>query len=136
MRLVSLPSLSPQLVDWVINFAKMYQRTKNFNLDAVSRIEDLNSRVISGQDKIIHLQEDLITSKDEQLSCFRSTVKEEMASVQSAVQTEIRSTWSQVAARGESGGHAITTAAKLKEAVKSAVAEEDKAKNFMIFGKM
>jgi hypothetical protein len=125
----------PQLIDWVFNFAKIYQRTKNFNLDAVSKIEDLNSRVVKGHEKIIHLQEDLLTSKDQQLACFRSTVKEEMASVQSAVQHEIRSTWSQVAAGGESGGQTITTAAKLKEAVKSAVAEEDKAKNFMIFGK-
>ena len=64
---------------------------------------------------------------------MRSTVKEEIASVQSAVQTEIRSSWSEVVAK--SSGQAITTETKLKEAVKSAVAEEDKSKNVMIFGK-
>ena len=64
-----------------------------------------------------------------------TAVKEEISSVQSVVQKEIRSSWSNVVAKGESQSITATSAAKLKEAVKSAVAEEDKSRNFMIFGK-
>ena len=55
------------------------------------------------------------------------------ASVQSAVQSGLQSSWSEVGAKSSS--QAISTETKLKEAVKSAVTEEDNAKNVMIFGK-
>ena len=120
-----------RLSDWVFHFAEMYRKYKI--LSTASKIEDLTSQVQKGQEKIIELQGELIRSKDQQLACVRATVKEELASVQSAVQTEIRSSWSEVVAK--SSGQGITSAAKIKEAVKSAVAEDDKSKNFMIFSK-
>ena len=54
-----------------------------------------------------------------------------MASVQTAVKTEI-SSWSKIVKQNSSQP---ITPAKLKEAVKSAVIEEDSSRNFMIFGK-
>jgi hypothetical protein len=73
-----------------------------------------------------------LAAKDDQLAHVRTAVKEEIASVQSVVQTEIRSSWSDAVAKGSGS---VTTEAKLKRAVKSAVAEDDRSKNFMIYGK-
>ena len=58
-------------------------------------------------------------------------MKREIASVQSAVKTEI-SSWSNIFQQKSSQPF---TPAKLKEAVKSAVVEEDRSRNIMIFGK-
>ena len=55
-----------------------------------------------------------------------------MASVQSAVKTEIRS-WSEIA--GQKTAQQPISTARIKEAVKSAVIEEDKSRNLLIFGK-
>lgn len=120
------------LSEWVLDFATLYHKMKCVTAGAANKIEDLNSHAVKGQEKIIILQDELIRSKDEQLACVRNTVRDEMASVHSAVKTEIRSSWSEVV--GQYAGQSIS-AAKLKEAVKSAVVEEDKSKNFMIFGK-
>jgi len=101
----------------------------------------LKSEVVGSQQKVIDLQDKLLDSKTEQLAAVTSSVESTMkagfgsysASVQSTVQKELRSTWSAVAANGNVD--AITTETKLREAVKSAVAEEDKSKNVIIFGK-
>ena len=94
-------------------------------------MEELNSAVIKGQEKVIALQEDLLKSKDEQLVAVQSAVKSEIAGVQSTVKTEI-SSWSKIVQQKSSQPF---TPAKLKEAVKSAVVEEDRSRNIMIFGK-
>jgi hypothetical protein len=117
---------------WFEKFAEMFERTRTFTAAAASKIEELNSQVIKGQAKVITLQEELLKNKDDQLASVRTTVRDEVATVNSAVITEIRSSWSKVVAQGRS--QPITTAS-LKEAVKSAVSEEDKSRNFVIFGK-
>jgi hypothetical protein len=113
--------------------------------DLIKKLRDdagtLKTELIASQQKVIGLQEDLLDSKTAQLSVLQSTVKDTMkaelsshsSSVQQAVQSQIRSSWSEIAAKGDSQN--ITSEAKLKEVVKSAVAEEDKSKNIMIFGK-
>ena len=117
--------------------------------DLIKKLSDgtgvLKTELIGSQQKVIDLQGELLGSKTEQLTALQTAVKSSVedtmkaglcsysASVQSAVQTELRSSWSEVVAK--SSGQAITTETKLKEAVKSAVAEEDKSKNVMIFGK-
>ena len=123
------------LLDVIIRFGEIYTKTKSFSRSAANKVEELTSRVMTGQEKIIALQGDLIAAKDEQLAHVRTAVKEEIASVQSVVQTEIRSSWSDVVAKGSSSSITTASAAKLKEAVKSAVAEQDKSRNFMIFSK-
>jgi hypothetical protein len=97
----------------------------------------LKTQLIDSQQKVIELQDELLGSKNEQLAALQTTVadtvKAELCSVQEAVQTKIQRSWNEVAAKGPSQGFA--SAAKIKEAVKSAVAEDEKSKNFMIFGK-
>ena len=89
--------------------------------------------MIKGQEKTITLQEQLLKNEEEHLASLQNTVRDEVASVQSAVKTEI-STWSQVVANQSTA--ATITPAKLREAVKSAVVEEDRSRNFMIFNKV
>lgn len=126
------------VVDLVVRFAEMYHRTKGFVTSAASTIQELNSGMIKGQEKVITLQEQLLKNDEERLASLQNTVRDEMASVQSAVKTEIRS-WSEVAAQNANQSTAATctiTPAKLREAVKSAVVEEDRSRNFLIFSKV
>lgn len=125
-------SMSAMYGGWIVRFAEMYHQTKGVMNAAAGRVEQLTSSVENAQAKIIALQDDLIKSKEDQLTSVRTTVREEVASVQSAVKTEIRS-WSEIASQ-KTAQHHISTA-RIKEAVKSAVIEEDKSKNLLIFGK-
>jgi hypothetical protein len=129
------------LVTW-LNEAVHHVSEQN---DLIKKLKDdassLKTELIASQQKIIGLQEDLLDSKTAQVSVLQSTVKDTMkaelsshsSSVQQAVQSQIRSSWSEITAKGHRQN--ITSEAKLKEVVKSAVAEEDKSKNIMIFGK-
>ena len=60
-------------------------------------------------------------------------VKAEVAGVRTAVKTEIGS-WSKIVQQ-KSTANTPMSPARLKEAVKSAVAEDDRSRNVMIFGK-
>ena len=62
-----------------------------------------------------------------------SVVKKEVATVQTAVKSELTS-WSKVAALNRSQPPTVSPD-KLKEAVRSAVVEEDRSRNFVIFNK-
>ena len=77
-KIAASKAIKEILIDWVFNFAEIYQKTKSYSLGAASSIEDLTSQVMKGQEKIIHLQDDVISSKDQQLACLRSTVKVEI----------------------------------------------------------
>ena len=46
---------------------------------------------MEAQDTIIKLQVKVIENRDEELACLKSTVKEELKTVQATVQTEIKS---------------------------------------------
>jgi hypothetical protein len=118
--------------EWIVRFASMYHQTKGVMNAAAGKVEQLTSSVDNAQVKIIALQDDLIKSKEDQLASVRITVREEVASVQSAVKTEIRN-WSEVA--GQKATNQSISTARIKEAVKSAVVEEDKSRNVLIFGK-
>jgi len=126
-------SMSAMYGGWIVRFAEMYHQTKGVMNAAAARVEQLTSSVDNAQTKIIALQDDLIKSQEDQLTSVRTTVREEVASVQSAVKTEIRSSWSEIAGQ-KTAQHHISTA-RIKEAVKSVVIEEDKSKNLLIFGK-
>ena len=125
--------LKAQLADWVWHFADMYCKTKQLSVSEASKLEELNEKLIQSQEKVISLQEQVITSKDEQLASFQTAVRDEMASVQTTVKSELGS-WSEVVKRNSVQPISITSA-KLKEAVKSAVSEEDRSRTIMIFGK-
>jgi len=132
-KLKSTRSWDSILGDWIVRFADMYHRSKALTVSAASKIEDLNGQLIQNQQKVIVLQEQVMKSNDEHLVSVQNTVKNEMASIQTAVKTEF-SSWSKVVEQNKT--HVPTfTPAKLKEAVRSAVVEEDRSRNFVIFNK-
>jgi hypothetical protein len=97
------------------------------------KIEELNSKVIENQDKVIALQDQLINSKEEQLAAVQSTVKAEVAGIQDAVKTEI-SSWSAMVQKKSMPSPPMCPVV-IKKALRSAVEEEDRSHNLMIFGK-
>jgi len=122
---------------WLWESIKMVRDYTDLAKKMRDETKALKTQLIGSQQKVVDLQDELLSSKTDQLAALQTTVadtvKAELASVQEAVQTKIHSSWNEVAAKGLSQGFA--SAAKIKEAVKSAVAEDEKSKNFMIFGK-
>ena len=125
-------SMSAMYGGWIVRFAEMYHQTKGVMNAAAARVEQLTSSVDNAQSKIIALQDDLIKSQEDQLASVRTTVREEVASVQSAVKTEIR-TWGEIA--GQKATNQSISTSRIKEAVKSAVVEEDKSRSLLVFVK-
>ena len=121
--------------EWLVKFSYIYNAMKSFTSSAGVHIEELNQSVTKGQRKVIELQEQLICRKDEQLAVLQSTVKAEVAGVQTAVKTEIGS-WSKIVQQSTANtANVKISAARIKEAVKSAAAEDDRSSNVIIFGK-
>ena len=119
--------------EWLVKFSWIYRTFKEFGEASGPAYEDLSSAMFKQQQKVIVLQEDLLASKDEQLSTLQSSVKDEVAEVKSAVQSEISNSWSKIVQK--SASTPAMCPVKLKEAVKCAVIEEDRSHNLMIFGK-
>lgn len=119
--------------NWVVQFADVYSKIRDFTIAVGPKIEELRSAVSDGQDKVIALQDQLISSKEEQLAAVQSSVKAEVAGVQDAVKTEI-SSWSAIVQKKSTTNPQICPVA-LKKALRSAVDEEDRSRNLMIFGK-
>ena len=93
------------------------------------KVKHLSEKVIESKDKVILLQEQLLGSKEDQLATLQTSVREEMASVQSTDYSQVGATELERNCEAE---HCISvqpaatfTPAKLKDAVRSAVEEEE-----------
>ena len=99
---------------------------------ALARSNDLLKLAAADVDKLktdqLRLQNDLLATKDEVLI----SKKEQLDAVTSTVKTEIK-TWADVVSTKCNSG-AVITPSKIKEAVKSAVIEEDRLFNVMVYG--
>lgn len=91
--------------------------------------EPLKAELIKSQQQVISLQNELLESKNEQLRSLQSSVEN---SVKESVTTEMATYSAKLQLATPS---VVADTVKLKEAVRSAVAEEDKSKNLMIIGK-
>ena len=91
-----------------------------------SSVETLSATLITSQEKVISLQDQLIVNKNEQLAAFETGIK---TSVVDSVKTELKSYSSVLQDSSQN-----LTQLKLKQVVKSVVEEDDRSKNFMIFG--
>ena len=89
--------------------------------------QEMKSELLDRQKEIIGLQSDLITAREQQLSDLKSTVE----SVEESVKSEIRLYSEAVATTDNSG---TVDRNMLKQVFKDVVAEEDRGRNFMIFG--
>ena len=106
------------------------------NKDILSHyVEDLSNMLVKNIDlcksaasKVDNLKTEQIASQTELIK----TQQEQLNSVQETVKTEMKS-WADVAKVNTDTNLAVPVK-KLKEAVKTAVAEDDRTKRFMIFG--
>ncbi len=91
-------------------------------------IEQMKTEALADKAAIIRLQADLLESKDEQLKSLQSAVQ---STVQTTVQQEIK-TYS--AAVHASSTTPVFSPDSLKKVVKSAIKEEDRSRNVLVFG--
>lgn len=91
--------------------------------------EPLQSELIKSQQQVISLQDELLRCKNDEIQALQSSVQK---SVTESVKTEFATYSSKLQS---SAPVTAANTAKLKEVVKSAVVEDTKSKNVMIFGK-
>ena len=107
------------LVKFVQRLTDIVSRSQLVLKSAAAKIDELKSDNLKTQGSLINLQNDMIHKNSEQLD-----------SVKNAVQSEIK-TWATVVSKRTS---TCNTKTVIKEAVKSAVGDEDRARNFMVYG--
>ena len=109
-------------------------------MDYVSHLENevqqLKSDMIKKQETVIELQEELISAKNTQLGELTEAV---VSSIGSTVKTELKTYSEAVAVQksvqsGAGRNASILDQDVLKSVVKDVVAEEDRSRNFVIFG--
>ena len=96
--------------------------------EALKRCEEQQDKIIEAQETIIKLQAKVIDNRDEELACLKSTVREELKTVQTTVQTKIKS---YSAAVSKSCSVAFSEK-KLQAAVKSVTDKEDRNRNIIM----
>ena len=120
-----------RLCQWACAFAYMMDQFANPHLQmAVERLDKINSELLSEKKNVINLQAQLIEKRDEELVLLKSAVAEEVKSVQSVVETELKSYSSALTKTCT----AALAPQKLRAAVKSVSEKEDRGKNVMIYG--
>ena len=92
-------------------------------------VEQFKTETLSDKAKIIKLQHKLLENKDEQIRSLESSVEK---TVHSTVEREIKS-YSE-AVSNCSTAQPVVTPEKLKHAIKSAIKEEDRSRNLIVFG--
>ncbi len=85
------------------------------------------TEIISSQKSVIGLQAELLQCKDDQLKSLKATVQ---CTVQETVQEEIRS----YSAAVNSTPSPVVSTGNLKKAVQDAIVDDDRHKNFIVFG--
>ena len=116
------------LAKWLESARDIMTRQANIISQMHKTMEMQKTDALEDKAAIIKLQSVLIESKDQQLLSLQSAVQE---TVQTTVQQEVQS---YSAAVSKHSAAPNISADSLKQAVKSAIAEEDRTKNVMVFG--
>ncbi len=116
------------LSKWLESASEIMTRQADIISRMQKAIEAQKTDALEDKAAIIKLQSDLIESKDNQLLSLQTTLQK---TVQATVQKEVQS-YSAVVAQNNTAP--AISADSLKQAVKTAIAEDDRTKNIMIFG--
>lgn len=98
------------------------------NLKEMVRL--MKTEALADKAAVIRLQADLLKCKDDQLQSLQAAVT---TTVQTTVKEEIKS-FSAAAAKNSTGPGPVFSPDSLKKVVKSAIEEDDRRKNVMVFG--
>ena len=94
----------------------------------LSVVDRSKSELIVAQQKVVNLQEELLEKKNEELQCLKSNVT---STVQSIVKQEIRSFSEVLKSVPEKSA---LCEERLKTVVRSAISEDDRSRNLIIYG--
>ena len=122
--------LKEQLAEWLQEAVKIVQQQSNMIDKFETTVERMQIELIADQAKLITAQDKLLQHQQDQLFELKSAVK---STVQDTVQEEIKS-YSEAVGSQNSKMEAIQVEESVKLAVKSAIREDDRNKNVMIFG--
>ena len=122
--------LKEQLADWLQEAVKIVQQQSDMILKFETTVEQMKIELIADQAKLITAQDKLLQHQQDQLFELKSAVK---STVHDTVQEEIK-TYSEAVGSQNSKMEAIQVGESVKLAVKSAIREDDRSKNVMIFG--
>lgn len=109
-----------QLTECLLQTMRALLMSRDTLIGATSQFDVLKDTQITLQKQIIDQKDELLKSKTEQLAAVQTTVKTELRSYCEAATTGL--------------SDKSITAAQVKLAVKSAVEEEDRTRNLMMFG--
>ena len=111
---------------------RIVQRQNEYIVHLEKQAQELKSDMIINQGTVIDLQNELILVKDQQLNVFKTTV---VTSVEDTVKSQLKSYSEAVQKTSASVASSLSLDTKtLKNVFKDVVAEEDRTRNFMIFG--
>ena len=122
--------LKEQLAEWLQEAVKIVQQQSNMILKFETTVEQMKIELIADQAKLITAQDKLLQHQQDQFFELKSAVK---STVQDTMQEEIKS-YSEAVGSQNSEMEAIQVEESVKLAVKSAIREDDRNKNVMIFG--
>jgi len=140
------PGLTKDLLSGLLYDAVTIMNGQNMlvaNLRA--QTQALKTETISCQAKVIKLQEDLLSAKEEQLNALKTSVEDSVKSavevtvktaVEDSVKTEFQTYSEAVQAHipAPSSPSAVVNQETLRSVVKHVVEEEDRSRNLMVFG--
>ena len=118
--LMSNKCTKDKLADIVLNLVGLVSKSRDVLRSAAGKLDEQKNDQISNQKQLLKLQEDLISSKKDQLGAVATTVK-----------TEIRS-FSDVVKKNCSGK--TINPQKIAKAVRSANEQEDRSRTVIVFG--
>ena len=119
------------LAKWLESARDIMCRQADVIVKMQNTIELLKTDSLEDKAAIIKLQSDLIQTKDHQLLSLQSAVK---STVETVVQKEVKSYSEAVAKNSTVPGVPAMTPDSVKRAVQSAISDEDRGKNLIVFG--
>ena len=111
--------LKKDLAGVIVNLVGVLDFVQNVLPTASTKMEELQSELIADKKCVINLQNELISSKNEQVEAVTSTVKKEIMSFSDVVQKGTKNS---------------VTKEVIHRVVKSAVSEDQRHRNLVIFG--
>ena len=116
------------LCQWLENADDLFERYELIIKDLLNIVDKSKSALIMSQQKVVNLQEELLEKKKEELCILQSNVS---TTVENSVKQEIRS-FSEVLKSAPN--KAALSEDRLKTVVRSAIDDDDRSRNLIIYG--
>ena len=116
------------MADWLQEAAHIMNKQAHLMRDYQGIVDLMKIEAIADKTKVVNAQEKLLELKDEQLNTLKTAVQ---TTVQNSVEKEMKQYSQALTTKGS--GTSVSHGA-LKSVVKSALKEEDRSRNLVVFG--